>query len=254
MKTKQILLAGNWKMNHGPKATAEFLGNLSIEAKANAQMRLYVPYVSIPTAIAASENKNLPLQIGAQNIHFELSGAFTGEVSGPMLDEIGVKQVLVGHSERRQYFNETDATVLKRTVSALKQGFEVLLCIGETLDQRNSNQTHTVLESQLTLLLSDPDCLAAFSKKLHIAYEPVWAIGTGVVATPAQAQEAHAYIRSLLAKKLSTDSTQSTCILYGGSVTPANFKELLGCPDIDGGLVGGASVKVDSWTALWNLI
>jgi triosephosphate isomerase len=254
MSARKILLAGNWKMNHGPKSTSEFLGTLNFAAKPNAQMRLYVPYLSIPTAIAASENKRLPLQIGAQNIHFELSGAFTGEISGPMLDEIGVKQVLVGHSERRQYFNETDETVLKRTVSALKQGFEVLACIGETLAERNGNQTNAVLLKQLTLLLSDETCKAAFGQKLHIAYEPVWAIGTGVVATPAQAQEAHAYIRSLLGEKLASEVVQSTCILYGGSVSPANFKELLACPDIDGGLVGGASVKVDSWTALWNLI
>jgi len=254
MKTKTILLAGNWKMNHGPKATNAFLSELSFAAKPNAQMRLYVPYVSIPTAIATVENKNLPLQIGAQNIHFELSGAFTGEISGPMLDEIGVKQVLVGHSERRQYFNETDETVLKRTVSALKQGFEVLVCIGETLTERNAARTEAVLLTQLTPLLSDLTCLAAFGKMLHIAYEPVWAIGTGVVATPAQAQDAHAYLRGLLAKKLNPEVTQSTCILYGGSVSPAKFKELLACPDIDGGLVGGASVKVDSWTALWNLI
>jgi len=241
-------------MNHGPRATAEFLSGLSITAKSDAQMRLYVPYLSLQTAIQSVTAKGLPLQIGAQNIHFELSGAFTGEISGPMLTEIAVKQVLIGHSERRQYFNETDETVLKRVQSSLKQGFEVLVCIGETLAERNQNQTESVLKKQLSLLLEDAQSLEAFGTKLHIAYEPVWAIGTGVVATPGQAQSAHAYIRGLLSQKLSQDHVQKTCILYGGSVTPANFKELLSCPDIDGGLVGGASVKLDSWLALWNLI
>ncbi len=241
-------------MNHGPKATADFLNQLSVEPKANAQMRLYVPYLSLTTALSSVHTKKLPLQIGSQNIHFELSGAFTGEISGPMLAEIGVQQVLVGHSERRQYFNETDETVLKRTVSSLKQGFEVLVCVGEALTERNSDHTEAVLSKQLAKLLADETCMEAFGKKLHVAYEPVWAIGTGVVATPAQAQAAHAYIRGLLDQKLGTARAQETLILYGGSVTPANFKELLGCPDIDGGLVGGASVKVDSWTALWNLI
>jgi triosephosphate isomerase len=266
MGTRGVLLAGNWKMNHGPKATAEFLNQLNVRAKSNAQMRLYVPYVSLTTALAlakkTSSNKFSPsdpdfsLEIGAQNIHFEKSGAFTGEISGPMLSELGIQQVLVGHSERRQYFNETDETVLKRTQSALEQGFEVLVCIGETLAERNGGQTETVLATQLKGLLADKACLAAFGKKLHIAYEPVWAIGTGVVASPAQAQAAHAFIRAKLSEKSSihVEIAQNTKILYGGSVTPVNFKELLTCPDIDGGLVGGASVKVDSWTALWNLI
>jgi triosephosphate isomerase len=247
MGTRGVLLAGNWKMNHGPKATAEFLNQLNVRAKSNAQMRLYVPYVSLTTALAlakkTSSNKFSPsdpdfsLEIGAQNIHFEKSGAFTGEISGPML-------------------NETDETVLKRTQSALEQGFEVLVCIGETLAERNGGQTETVLATQLKGLLADKACLAAFGKKLHIAYEPVWAIGTGVVASPAQAQAAHAFIRAKLSEKSSihVEIAQNTKILYGGSVTPVNFKELLTCPDIDGGLVGGASVKVDSWTALWNLI
>jgi triosephosphate isomerase len=254
MSSKTILLAGNWKMNHGPKATTEFLEKLDMNAKPNASMRLYVPYLSLTTAQAIVDARKLPLEIGAQNIHYEQSGAFTGEISGPMLKEVGVTQVLVGHSERRQFFNETDETVLKRVVSSLKQGFEVLVCIGETLAERNENRTESVLSAQMSKLLADDTCLAAFGKNLHIAYEPVWAIGTGVVATPEQAQQAHAFIRGLLAKKMTTEITQKTLILYGGSVSPANFKELLACPDIDGGLVGGASLKVDSWTALWNLI
>ncbi len=254
MRQKSILLAGNWKMNHGPKATAEFISALSIPAKGDAQMRLYVPYVSLTTALKSVADKKLPLQIGAENIHFEKSGAFTGEISGPMLEEIGIQQVLVGHSERRQHFNETNETVLKRTVSSLNQGFEVLLCIGETLAERNANQTESVLSEQLKLILVDQTCLGALSTKLHIAYEPVWAIGTGVVATTAQAESAHAFIRNLLIKAAGESKANATRVLYGGSVTPANFKELIACPNIDGGLVGGASLKLDSWSALWNLL
>lgn len=254
MRKKSILLAGNWKMNHGPQATHEFISALSIPAKSDAQMRLYVPYLSLVSALNAVTQKQLPLQIGAENIHYEKSGAFTGEISGPMLSEIGIRQALVGHSERRQYFNETNETVLKRCVSALTQDFEVLVCIGETLGERNANQTQAVLDAQLKLILADETCKAAFGTTLHIAYEPVWAIGTGVTATPVQAEEAHAYIRKLLSEALGAEKANATRILYGGSVTPANFKELLSCPNIDGGLVGGASVKLESWTALWNLI
>ena len=130
MREKSILLAGNWKMNHGPIATDAFLKQLQIQTKPNAKMRLYVPYVSLTTAVAVIKSRSLALEIGAQNVHFEKSGAFTGEISAPMLKEIGIDQVLIGHSERRQYFNETDETVLKRTKSALEQGLEVLVCIG----------------------------------------------------------------------------------------------------------------------------
>ncbi|MBC7396954.1 MAG: triose-phosphate isomerase [Bdellovibrionales bacterium] len=254
MRQKSILLAGNWKMNHGPKETAQFLNQLHTQSKQNAQMRLYVPFVSIASALETTHAKSLALEIGAQNVHFEKSGAFTGEISVGMLLELGVKQALIGHSERRQYFNETNETVLKRTVSALTQGLEVLVCIGETQGERNAGMTKQTVQTQLAPLLSDETCLKAFGKTLHIAYEPVWAIGTGVTASPEQAEEVHASIRSLLAQKLGPTATNATRVLYGGSVTPTNFKELLACPNIDGALVGGASVKVDSWTALWNLI
>ncbi|MBS1958207.1 MAG: triose-phosphate isomerase [Bdellovibrionales bacterium] len=254
MRTKSILLAGNWKMNHGPADTAKFLEAIEVKEKPNAKMRLYVPYLSLQAALESVENRLLPIEIGAQNVHFEKSGAFTGEISAPMLKEVGITQALIGHSERRQYFNETNDTVLKRTVFALSQGMEVLLCIGETLAERQANRTEAVLEEQLVQILAQPDCLSAFGTKLHIAYEPVWAIGTGVVATPEQAEAAHAFIRGLLAKKLPSDQVNATRILYGGSVSPSNFAELLKCPNIDGGLVGGASLKLDSWTQLWGLL
>jgi triosephosphate isomerase len=261
-KNNHVLLAGNWKMNFGRKETVQFLEQLPYSAKnsvvaqnsVTAQMRLYVPFLNLETALATTRRLQLPIQIGAQNVFSEKSGAFTGEISAPMLQEIGIEQVLIGHSERRQYFGETDDSVLKRTVGALNQGLEVLLCIGETLEQRNQNQTQAVLRTQLEKILKDPTCLAAMSKKLHLAYEPVWAIGTGVTATPAQAEEAHAFIRSLLSNALAETIAEATLLLYGGSVTPANFKELLSCPNINGGLVGGSSLKVESWSQLWDLI
>jgi triosephosphate isomerase len=253
-RKKSILLAGNWKMNQGPKATREFIEALQMEEKPSARMRIYAPYLSLTTAQEAVRRRNLAIEIGAQNLHFEKSGAFTGEISGPMLSEIGIRQALVGHSERRQFFGETDETVLKRTESALAQGFEVLLCIGEQLAERQSDRTESVLQEQLSRILKSPSCTEAFSTRLHLAYEPVWAIGTGVVATPEQAETTHAFIRGLLKGTLGETRAEETKILYGGSVTPGNFKELLACSQIDGGLVGGASLKVDSWQALWDLI
>jgi len=253
MSAKSILLAGNWKMNHGPKETLQFLDALKISPKPNAKMRLYVPAVSLETAAKAIQAKQLPVEVGAQNVHGEKSGAYTGELSASMLKEIGVVQALIGHSERRQFFGETDESVLKRTVGALVQDLEVLVCIGETLQERNQNRMPDVIRTQLALLLANETCLSAFGQRLHLAYEPVWAIGTGVTATPAQAEEVHALIRGLLAEKLGKDRANATRILYGGSVTPANFKDLLACPNIDGGLVGGASLKPESWMQLWNL-
>jgi triosephosphate isomerase len=258
MKPRGVLLAGNWKMNHLQKDTLAFLDamapTLKNSAKPNAQMRLYIPALSMEVASKKVKTDLLPIQIGSQNTHFEKSGAFTGEISAPMLKEIGIEQTLVGHSERRQYFGETNETVLKRTISALEQGLEVLVCIGETLDERNAGKMESVLQAQLDLLIQHETSRAAFGKNLHIAYEPVWAIGTGVTATPTQAAEAHAYIRQLLEKRIGAETANSTKILYGGSVTPTNFKELLACRDIDGGLVGGASLKTESWSQLWSLI
>lgn len=251
MKPRGVLLAGNWKMNHTQKDTIAFLDALKIDTKANSQMRLYVPYLNLETALKKAPKG---IQIGAQNVHFEKSGAFTAEISCGMLKEIGINQVLIGHSERRQYFNETNDTVIKRTLTALSEGFEVLVCVGETLQERNDGKMQSILTAQLEQLTSNEITSKAFGDKLHIAYEPVWAIGTGVTATPAQAAEAHAFIRNFLQTKVSPACANATRILYGGSVTPANFKELLTCPDIDGGLVGGASLKIEGWTQLWALI
>jgi triosephosphate isomerase len=258
MKPRGVLLAGNWKMNHLQKDTVSFLDalapTLKNNPKQNALMRLYVPALSLETAVKKCKSESIPLQVGGQNSHFEKSGAFTGEISLPMLKDIGVDQILVGHSERRQFFGETNEIVLKKTISALEQGFEVLICIGETLDERNQGKMESILQSQLELLIQHETSRSSFGKKLHIAYEPVWAIGTGVTATPMQAAEAHSFIRQLLEKRVGAETADTTRILYGGSVTPANFKDLLSCRDIDGGLVGGASLKIESWTQLWGLI
>lgn len=184
------------------------------------------------------------IAIGAQNIFWEDQGAFTGEVSGPMLKSVGCKYVIIGHSERRQYFGETDETVNKRLFAALKHKLLPIVCIGETLEQGEKGNTFKVVEKQIKEGLKGLE--TGDWGLVTIAYEPVWAIGTGKTATPEQAQEVHAFIRKLLPKEVA----QKTRILYGGSVKPENVKDIMAQPDIDGGLVGGASLKVDSFVKL----
>ncbi|OFZ72685.1 MAG: triose-phosphate isomerase, partial [Bdellovibrionales bacterium RIFOXYD1_FULL_44_7] len=183
---------------------------------------------------------------------WEKAGAFTGELSGPMLKEIGLDLVLVGHSERRQYFGETDETVRKRSESLLDQGLNVILCIGETKTERESGQTQAILQKQLKGAFPENGKGATrfLDGRLVIAYEPVWAIGTGLTATPQQAEEAHQIIRKYLWDNFGLEASGKTPILYGGSVTPDNAKTLLACPNIDGALVGGASLKPDNFLAL----
>lgn len=210
---------------------------------------LMVPAITLERAQEA--RARLPIQIGAQNAHWEKSGAFTGELSGPMLQELGIEISLTGHSERRQYFGETDLTAHKRTLSLLQQGFKVIACIGETRQERESSQTFAVLERQLRALLNPASPIAQFCDgRLVLAYEPVWAIGTGITATPEQAQDVHAWIRSWLGKSVGDAAAQRTSVLYGGSVTPENIASLLGCADIDGALIGGASLKPDGFLSL----
>ncbi|HQP11019.1 MAG TPA: triose-phosphate isomerase, partial [Candidatus Omnitrophota bacterium] len=186
--------------------------------------------------------------LGAQNVYWEDSGAFTGEISAPILKDIGVQYVIIGHSERRQYFGETDETVNKRIKAALKHDLTPIVCVGEVLKEREGNKTFDVIKKQ---------CEGAFAgltaeqmEKLIIAYEPVWAIGTGKTATPVQAQEVHQFIRKLLAKLYNDDVAQTVRIQYGGSVKPENSAELMSQPDIDGALVGGASLKADSFIGI----
>ena len=260
---RKILIAGNWKMNHGPKACSEFIdwAQQNWAAKLSATTRalvdqnrimaaLYVPAVTLQTALRSKGS--LKLTIGAQNAHWEKSGAFTGELSGPLLKEIGISSCLVGHSERRQYFGETDETVRKRTESLAEQEIEVILCVGETRQERENNLTETVLERQLRAVITSPTSIAArhLGGKIVVAYEPVWAIGTGLTATPEQAQAAHRFIRQWLTQNVNPETAEKTLILYGGSVTPENIAALLGQADVDGGLVGGASLKPESFLAM----
>jgi triosephosphate isomerase len=252
-KPRGILIAGNWKMNHGQKATEEFFQLLkpskhSAELKSG-QLRacIFPPMTSLEHASRAAKKAPFAVAVGAQNLHWEKSGAFTGEISGAMAQELGANWALVGHSERRQYFGETDETARKRTESLLTQGFTVILCIGETRTEREQGQTHVVLSRQLDGALSAATPLQG---KLILAYEPVWAIGTGLTATPAQAEEAHQFIRKHLWDRFGMEASGRTPLLYGGSVNTENVDTLLACPNIDGALVGGASLKPDGFLAL----
>lgn len=259
-----ILIAGNWKMHLGPKETAVFVADLgkrrqnAISGQTRAGLQsgklramIIPPALSLPAARASVDTAWPELQIAAQNAHGEKKGAFTGELSGPMLADIGIRHVLLGHSERRQLFGETDTTVRSRLEGLLDQGFEVILCIGETLAERESGDTQAVLLRQLAGALPDSGPSGRFlDGRIVIAYEPVWAIGTGKTATPAQAQEAHAVIRADLQARFGTQAAERTLILYGGSVKPENIKEILTQPDVDGALVGGASLDAASYLAL----
>src|SRR3954468_3579062 len=225
-----MLIAGNWKMYKGPAETAQFCRVLRERDLAGVDVVVCPPYVSL--AAAVQELAATEIAVAAQNVHWEEEGAFTGEVSASMLKEVGVYGALVGHSERRQYFGETDEAVAMRARAALAAGLFVIACVGETEDERESGATEDVLRRQVSVL--EPD------DNLVVAYEPVWAIGTGKTATPDLAQEAHAFVRSLL----------DVPVLYGGSVKPENAAELLGQPDVDGALVGGASLDLESFAAI----
>ncbi len=242
---RKPLVAGNWKMFKSAAETRAFIYAFkqSLTDAADREVVLCVPYTDLWAAAEAL--KGTAIALGAQNVHWETQGAFTGEISVGMLKEIGCHYAIVGHSERRQYFGETDTTVHKRTLAALAGGITPIACIGETLKEREESQTYSVLERQIKeglKALSNP-------KGIVIAYEPVWAIGTGKTATPAMAQEAHAFIRKQF-EKLYGDAAQSLRILYGGSVKPDNMAQLLAQPDIDGALVGGASLEADSFAKI----
>ena len=244
---RRPLIAGNWKMY---KTTAEAVALVS-ELKAGVagapgDTLVAPPFTALAAVVAAA--KGSPVAVAGQNMHFEKEGAFTGEVSAPMLLDLGVSHVVLGHSERRQYFAETDAGVAKKTRVALDSGLLPISCIGETLVEREAGRTMEVVGRQLDAIL---DAVSADqAKAVVLAYEPVWAIGTGKVATPEQAQEVHAFIRSRIAAKHGKAVADVLRVLYGGSVKPDNVKGLMGLPDVDGALVGGASLKADSFLKL----
>jgi triosephosphate isomerase len=227
-----MLIAGNWKMYKGPAETAEFCVELRRREAdfEGIDVAVCPPFTSLGVAVQVLAGTDIA--VAAQNVHWEADGAYTGEVSAPMLREIGVYGAIVGHSERRQFFGETDEGVAKRARGALDAGLSVIACVGETEAEREAGETDDVLRRQVSVLEAEDN--------LVIAYEPVWAIGTGKTATPETAQEAHALIKSML----------DVPVLYGGSVKPDNASELLGQPDVDGALVGGASLDVESFAAI----
>jgi len=238
--SRKKYIAGNWKMNGAPAQGRALATDVrkGLEGYTKADVALCPPFVSL--ALVSEVLSGSPIRCGGQNLHWEKSGAFTGEISAEMLVGAGCKLALVGHSERRQLFGDTDEQINKRVKAALAAGLDVILCVGETLDERKQNVTNAVIKRMLDGGLVD--LTAADLARITLAYEPVWAIGTGMTATPLQAQEVHSFVRGLLQLKFSNDLAESMRIQYGGSVKPANAKELLGQPDIDGLLVGGASL------------
>jgi triosephosphate isomerase (TIM) len=246
------LIAGNWKMyKTGEEATA-FIAELAVHVRGLDDRDVIVapPFTALAEAVRAAASSNI--KISAQNMHWEDEGAFTGEVSAAMLADLGVSAVIIGHSERRQLFGETDANVQKKVHAALERGLLPIMCVGETEAERDAEQTQEVLARQLAaglVLLQADD-----ARRVAVAYEPIWAIGTGKTATPEMAQEAVAFIRQKLAEGAGEGAAEAVRILYGGSVRPDNMDELMAQPDIDGVLVGGASLKVESFARIVRFV
>ncbi|WP_020401754.1 triose-phosphate isomerase [Gracilimonas tropica] len=246
---RRFLIAGNWKMNCGPYDAAELLEGLTerkAEISEDVDVLVCPPFVSIGMAVKYLYDTDI--QVGAQNLHFEENGAFTGEISGSMLTESGCNYVIIGHSERRQYFGETDETVNKRVHKAIEHKLAPIVCVGESLEQRQKEEHFELVKNQVKKALEGVS--EAEVRDVVIAYEPIWAIGTGETATPEQAQVMHEYIRTVLSDLYSEEVADQINILYGGSMKPANAKELLSQPDVDGGLIGGASLDADSFSEI----
>lgn len=237
---RQAVIAGNWKMNNTRAETKSLVEELIPLVKdADCGVVICVPFTNLETAVALTKGTNI--KVGAQNCHFEKSGAFTGEISAAMLVEMGVEYVVLGHSERRQYFGETDITVNKRLLAALEAGLKPILCVGEMLEDRENGITEELVALQTKIALKGVSKEAL--KNVIIAYEPVWAIGTGKTATAEQANEVCAVIRGVIAKLYDSDAANAITIQYGGSMNAKNAEELVAQPDVDGGLIGGASLK-----------
>ena len=241
---RKPIIAGNWKMNKTPAEAAELIAALKPLVKgAEAQVIVCVPAVAIPSAVKAAKGSRI--KVGAQNVHYEASGAFTGEISAQMLVEAGVTYAIVGHSERRQYFAETDATVNLRARAALKAGLIPIICVGEKKEERENGYTDILVTYQTLMALHG--MTEEEVKSVIIAYEPVWAIGTGLTATDEQANETIGVIRKAVAENYGRRAANAVRIQYGGSMKPDNAAELMAQPDIDGGLIGGAALKADSF-------
>jgi len=246
------LMAGNWKM-HATRSEAVALAEgitAGVAGLSGREVLVAPPFTALESVARVVGGS--PVLLAAQNLHWEAKGAFTGEVSAAMLRDVGCTHVIIGHSERRQYFGETDATVAKKVASAQASGLTAILCVGETLAEREAAQTLVVIERQLRGGLLG--CDAAAIRAVVIAYEPVWAIGTGRVATPEQAQEVHAFIRRILGELGGREAEAGCRILYGGSVKPENIDELMRQSDIDGALVGGASLQVESFVRIAKFV
>jgi len=243
------VIAGNWKMHKGPGATREFFERFKARysPRPDRTVLFFPPAISLAAALDMVQDRP-DLQLGVQNIHWEPKGAFTGEISAAMAFDAGARYTLVGHSERRHIFGETDEDVKRKTAAALEAGLRPVVCVGETLEERREGRVDEVIRRQLAAAIAGLD--AAQRPLIIVAYEPVWAIGTGVTATPADAAAAHAVLRSLLADELGAGAAAAVPILYGGSVKPENAAELLAASDVDGLLVGGASLDPDSFAAI----
>ncbi|EGV43623.1 triose-phosphate isomerase [Bizionia argentinensis JUB59] len=245
---KQIV-AGNWKMNNDLVETKTLITELKNAKKtSNAEVMIAPSFTNLWTAFESL--KEYSVEVIAQNMHFAESGAYTGEISASMLSSIGIKTVILGHSERRAYFNETDELLAKKVDAALKNEMRTIFCFGEELSDRKSGNHETIVENQIKNALFHLDATAF--KHIVLAYEPVWAIGTGETASPEQAQEMHAFIRKTLADTYGQELADSVSILYGGSVKASNAQEIFSKPDVDGGLIGGAALKADDFMAIVN--
>lgn len=245
---RQKIVAGNWKMNKNAEETEDLLNELIEKIPSDIHQRVIVAPTFVNLASTADHLEFTNIEVAAQNMHQAKNGAYTGEISADMLKSIGVNLVILGHSERRAYFHETDTLLAQKVDAALENGMEIIFCFGEELDDRKNNRHFDLVASQLKnalFHLEENDW-----KNIILAYEPVWAIGTGETASPDQAQEMHAFIRNTIASRYNENLAASIAILYGGSVKPENAKEIFSKPDVDGGLIGGAALKSDDFTSI----
>jgi triosephosphate isomerase len=248
-QNRKAIIAGNWKMNKNATEAKALISELIPAVRgAGCEVVICTPFTDLAAAVEMTKGTNI--HVGAENVHFEAHGAFTGEISADMLVDLGVEYVIVGHSERRQYFAETNETVNKRALAALNAGLKVIICVGESLEQREEGVTEELVRLQTKIALKDVS--AEQMKNVVIAYEPIWAIGTGKTATSDQAEEVCAQIRKVVGEIYSADVAKATTVQYGGSMNAKNAEELLSKPDVDGGLIGGASLKAPDFAVIVN--
>lgn len=245
------IVAGNWKMNNNLEETEALLSELAAKLP-DTEAEVIVAPTFVNLSAAVRQLQGSVIQVAAQNMHFAANGAFTGEISADMLLNIGVEIVILGHSERRSYFDEDDELLAKKVKTALAKGLRIIFCFGEELEERKSGNHFAVVESQLKNALFDLE--SEEWQRIILAYEPVWAIGTGETASPEQAQEMHAFIRQTIQDAYNSELAESVTILYGGSVKPGNASDIFSKPDVDGGLIGGASLKCDDFTSIIKAI